>query len=238
MARRRIVTWNIQHGARSSDRRRRVIDTLQAFEADVLVVTEFQISNAGTAIIGALTAAGYETSHPTAEGNKNTVLIASRAPIVASAELSSALPENRHLWNVMLDGISVVGVYIPGGAKKRPYWDAVVSFAASDLAPSLFIGDFNTGTNAQDRDPAGTPFINPEYMEMMSSVGFVDIWRTRHPEAREYTWYSAPGQNGFRLDHAFASKNLNDFIFGCHYQHAPRTENASDHSAMVVDLGI
>ena len=68
-------------------------------------------------------------------------------------------------------------------------------------------------------------------------MGWVDAWRDRNPEGREFTWFSPrPDQNGFRLDHAFLSPTLASRLRDVRYDHSTRESHASDHSALVVDL--
>ncbi len=233
----KIVSWNIRHGGGSGPRATAIAQMLTGFDADILVVPEFRGGRAGTALCNSLWSAGYKTSHPRAEESKNTVLIASRQAINDARTLDASVGDPRHLWMVTTCGLRLVGVYMPVGAPKLPYWSAVVSAALDGEAPDLFVGDFNTGTNNLDKAPGGTPFLGPEFMTRIAEAGFVDLWRMRHPEQREYTWFSAGGKNGFRLDHAFGSSRLHDAVTACYYDHEPRVTGISDHSAMVVEIG-
>lgn len=72
-------------------------------------------------------------------------------------------------------------------------------------------------------------------MECIESAGFIDAWRARYPERREFSWYNHRG-NGFRLDHAFCSAGLFASVRNVYYSHDERTRGISDHSAMIVDL--
>ena len=65
--------------------------------------------------------------------------------------------------------------------------------------------------------------------------GWVDAWRSRNPESREFSWYSTAG-NGFRLDQSLSSLSFDDNIKTVSYDHLPRESRATDHSAMIVDL--
>lgn len=233
---RRIVTWNIRHGGGRSERQKQILERLRGFAADLLVVTEFRIG-AGRAIIEALRADGYDTSYPAAADRENTVLVASRAPILHAGPLQDDLPELRHLWCIETAWLRAVGVYMPLSEAKRPYWEAILAAALrpSTSMPDLFLGDFNTGSNSLDRS-GGTPFVGAEYMARVADIGLVDLWRTRFPNEREYTWYSAGGRNGFRLDHAFASAAFAQRVIACRYDHAPRLAGISDHSTMLLDV--
>ncbi|MGI4802815.1 MAG: endonuclease/exonuclease/phosphatase family protein [Janthinobacterium lividum] len=232
----KIVSWNIRHGGGSGERGQMVIETLKSFDADILVVPEFRIGGTGERIVQALRAYGYHVSHPPSEPGKNSVLVACRSPIGADGPIGQSLADPRHLWRVDTAGCSVVGVYMPVGAPKLPYWEAVVQAATNPGAPDLFIGDFNTGSSDLDRDPKGTPYVGPEFMDRMATTGFVDLWRVRHPHVRDYTWFSPQGRNGFRLDHAFGSEKLHRRVTTCRYDHAPRLMRRSDHSALVMEV--
>ncbi len=232
----KIVTWNIRHGGGAQANRSRMVNTLLGFQADILVLTEFQMGAAGESIMAALSAAGYTFSHPPAEPRNNTVLIASRGQIAAAHGLASAQLNQQHLWRANTQSVDIVGVYLPGEQAKIPYWQAVIQAASAADAPDLFIGDFNTGTNDLDKDPKGTAYVGPEYMARMTDVGFVDLWRTRHPALREYSWFSPQKKNGFRLDHVFGTPAINGRVTDCRYEHEPRKSNASDHSALVVEI--
>jgi exodeoxyribonuclease III len=234
----RIASWNIRHGGGSGERNSRVIATLLGFEGDILVIAEFRVGTTGDRIIKALGTSGYHVSHPPAEPGKNSVLVASRVPIIQAGSLDMALHDPRHLWHVKTDGLTVVGVYMPVGVPKIPYWEAVVRSAAGLDAPDLFVGDFNTGTNGLDKDPKGEPYVAPEFMERITATGFVDLWRNRFPSEREYTWFSPQGKNGFRLDHAFGLATFDQAVKDCRYDHEPRLSGVSDHSALVLDVSL
>lgn len=229
----RVASWNIRHGGGSNER---VTRTLLGFDADVLVVPEFRTGPTGLGIVQLLVASGYYVSYPPSVPGKNSVMIASRRPITAAGTLDGSFPEHHRLWRVNTYDLSIVGVYIPGGIIKIQYWEAIIRAASAHNRPDLFIGDFNTGTNDLDKDPRGSPFIAPEYMDRMTAVGFVDLWRARYPASREYTWFSPQGGNGFRLDHVFGTTALHRHTLKSRYDHAPRLSGASDHSAIMVDF--
>ena len=68
--------------------------------------------------------------------------------------------------------------------------------------------------------------------------GLHDLWRrTNGPEAREWTWLSHR-KNGFRIDHALANDVFVQWARpACSYDHRPREEGWTDHSAVVVTGG-
>lgn len=73
-------------------------------------------------------------------------------------------------------------------------------------------------------------------MDRIAKAGFVDLWRRANRDGREFTWFSNKG-NGFRLDHAFASRAVADRVKEVRYSHAEReVKGLSDHSALIVEL--
>lgn len=200
------------------------------------MVTEFRANVAGARLITRLEGAGYATSQPSAAPEQNTVLIASRRGIERSQAFGSEGLDSRHLWCAEVDEILVCGVYMPQRTAKLPYWEALIARARTS-GVNLLIGDFNTGNNDLDKDPNGTNFIGPEMPGRLVDSGYTDVWRSLHPGVRDYSWYSRPGDNGFRLDYIFAMPELARQISACEFDHAPRVAGETDHSGLVASLG-
>ena len=229
----RIATLNIRHGG--TKYATALAARLLGYDADILVVTEFRDNAAGARLKLHLASAGYATSHPEVDPKKNCTLIASRVGIEQSWAFIDSL-DPRHLWCADVGGLALCAVYLPQKAAKIPYWDALIR----DARPSgidLLIGDFNTGNNYLDKDPRGANFIGPEMPGRLIGSGYIDVWRSRHPVTREYSWFSRPGDNGFRLDYLFAVPELAARVTACEFDHAPRLAGETDHSALVTELG-
>lgn len=233
---RTVITWNIQHGGGTKERCRSVILELNILNTDVFVLTEFRNNAAGYAIKTRLTELGYFLSHPEVPERANTVLVASRQPIDRGYALDQGLADQRHLWVVELGWIKLCAVYMPLGKAKVPYWKALHDAALEECGPEIFIGDFNTGNNQLDLSVGASPFIASEHFDAFGRGRLKDIWRTRNPDLRDYTWYSTRGKNGFRLDHVFATAEMSDRIASVRYIHEIRTRGLSDHSALLVEL--
>lgn len=101
---------------------------------------------------------------------------------------------------------------------------------------SVLMGDLNTGRHYEDE--AGATFVSAHQFDALLEQGWIDAWRTRNPEAREFTWFSRGYNNGFRLDHALVSPSLDQKIKDVCYSHTEREEGVTDHSLMVMDLAL
>ena len=131
------------------------------------------------------------------------------------------------------DAFYLYGVYLPH-KKKHRLFEFLCGEELEDDAPSVIIGDWNTGRNGIDQ--AGNSFWYSEYLDKLSKRGYVDAFRNIHGDVREFSWYSHQG-NGYRYDHCYVSASLASVLNDCRYCHDLREEGLSDHSAMVLTLG-
>lgn len=228
-----ITTLNIRHGGGTTGRIDSLVARMLGYDADILVVPEFRANDKGDRLEIALRQAGYNTSHSGADPAKNSVLIASRWGMERSWSFSDHL-DARHLWCAASGGMVICGVYMPQKTDKFAYWEAVIEYGVTS-GVDLFIGDFNTGNNNLDKDPKGTPFYGPDLPGRFTATGYVDLWRSLHPDVREYSWFSpSAAGNGFRIDHAYARPELARQVTSCEFDHTPRLLKETDHSALIV----
>jgi exonuclease III len=99
---------------------------------------------------------------------------------------------------------------------------------------SLLIGDFNCGIPLLDSQTPTFPCT--AWFQRLLAQGWVDAWRRRHPQERQYSWVSTRG-NGFRYDHALVSPGLDQRIRSVRYAQELRQGGLSDHAGLVVELG-
>lgn len=220
----KIAALNIQHGG--GTRTQTITDYLMSLEADCLVLSEYRLDDKGLA--SQLESLGYTHQHTGAQYPKeNSVLIASRLPFVAGNA-------TQRIAAVTFQDLNLLGVYFPQGEEKRPVFRQIREMVDSD-SNAIVIGDFNTGKPFIDE--GGNSFACVDEFEALEHHALIDAWRSRNPESREFTWYSTKG-NGFRIDHAFCTKSVNERISLVEYLHAPREQKITDHSALIVELSL
>lgn len=86
----------------------------------------------------------------------------------------------------------------------------------------------NTQMGADDGGDGGSP---------PAANGWVDTYRTLHPEGQDYTWWSNRGAArandvGWRIDYQFATQSLRERLKACRIAREPRF---SDHAPYLVD---
>jgi exodeoxyribonuclease III len=231
----RLLAWNIRQGGGA--RLAAIAEAVARHDADAVVMSEYRGGDSAARLRAALTAIGYKYATETAPPpGRNGVLIASRLPFREHGELAAGLIEPYRIVGVELAGLILFGVYMPNLLAKVPYWEALIARLAVEAgASALAIGDFNTCRAYVDE--AGAIDATAHFMDKVEAIGFCDLWRRRYPDAREFSWYSTRG-NGFRIDHAFLSPLLAGRAEAIRYSHDERLAGLSDHSPLILDLGV
>jgi exonuclease III len=239
------MTWNIRNGGGSRAdaicQYLKSVSSNSSVSLSTIVLTEFRTGKTGTQIRSALEDYGFhhQAVPPTTSPKQNSVLVASKHPFRAQSFPELGDDQNRCI-KAEFDQLTLYGLYFANNAEKIPLYRFLCALDPGILdQKALLIGDFNTGMNGADNE--GANFVATQYLEELFSQGWIDTWRSRHPEAREFTWYSRKGGqplNGFRIDQALATPKLDLEIKSAQYLHEVREGTAplSDHSAMVVEL--
>jgi len=231
-----LLTWNLLHGG-GHKRMAPITLCLLSHNADVLLLTEFRRATGGQ-IAGILADHGWHHQISTDPPRScNGLLLASRSPLSAAPTRDARLIEA----DFPDLGFALLGVHIPCASTGSPvragpsrFWKHLLARAEfRATGPCLVFGDFNTGRHR--RDQVGATLPAPANLDRLEALGYVDAWRVRAPQSREYSWFSAGG-DGFRIDHAFASRTLAQRVSGAFYSHAEREDGLSDHSAFLVEL--
>jgi exonuclease III len=230
----RLLAWNIRQGGGS--RLARIADAVSRHEADVLVLSEYRGGEAAVRLLAALETLGYRYATLLAPPpGRSGVLIAARCAFRDHGEIDSRLPEPYRMVGAEFPAFRLVGIYMPNLLMKVPYWETLIATLVETGGHALVVGDFNTCRPYLDE--AGAIDRTAHYMDRMAEIGFCDLWRRRNPEVREYSWYSTRG-NGFRIDHAFLTDALAACTGTIRYSHEERLAGISDHSPLILELGI
>jgi exodeoxyribonuclease-3 len=236
----RVLTLNIANP--SADRAERQLNWLSERGEQVLVLTETASGRGTRLLLDRLSAAGWDIRAGRLEDGERGVAIATRIRAAPrNGDILGFLPARAE--SVALERIEIVGLYVPSRddsqpkvERKRRFCEAVSRFLAGDATrDAIVIGDLNV------LEPIHRPhygiFRDWEYRlyDEFLVRGFVDAYRLRHPHEMEYSWVDYEN-HGYRFDHAFVSESLADQVLHCHYEHTPRENNLSDHSALVIEL--
>ncbi len=229
----KILSLNIRHGG--GTRILPIARYICAWHPDVVVLSEFRENKNAKLLREHLNQEGLSFfAAASVAHNQNSVCIVSRTSFVASTypELG---PEHGHrVISAHFTNLSLYGVYFPQQRAKSAVFEFLLQGPPSGDPTALFIGDFNTGRHYVDE--VGATFHCSQLFEALSCEPYIDCWRSRNPDIKEFTWYSSAG-NGFRIDHAFATIEINRRISSIRYDQTPLTSSITDHAALLVEYG-
>lgn len=230
----KILALNIRHGggARAST----ILGFLEKQDADVVILSEWRQNPNGRSMTEWAKLHGMYCATLNNGTTANGVFVASRSKF----DWVSRTPASGTAGVLMLvefTSWNILATYFPHGDAKAPFFNELFA-TARDLsgAPLAIIGDLNTGNQLSDKSPKGDRYSCADQFDALESdAGLVDLWRrTNGADAREWSWLSN-AKNGFRIDHAFGNQRFIDLAQPvCGYDHSPRLDSLSDHSAILV----
>ena len=234
----RILSWNILHGG--GVRCEKILSYIEKHEPDIVTLQEFRHGSSKAVLLDGLKACGLETvfAPETNSARENSLIVAANLPMKASTFPDNTIPARAIKASIEVSpeiDMNLIAVHFPQKKAQLPLFHALQELPDSWLNGfSLLVGDFNCGIPFVDSETK--TFYATQLFQQLLLDGWHDAWRERHPEAREFTWISTRKSNGFRYDHALASKVLNEKILNVQYDHLAREDKASDHSLMIVDI--
>jgi exodeoxyribonuclease-3 len=243
----KIVSWNIRAGG--GVRAQSIVDYLLRERPDVIALSEFRGTAASTSIADALALCGYPYQRTTVDKLQpalNSLLLASRYPL-RRLRLSRA-PDCTARWlavNVYApQPVCIMALHVPNRhtGRKYPFLASVLEVVSHWRGlPAVVVGDTNSGCIKIDEETRTFNRIEDAWITSLNHRGWRDAFRLLRPDAREFTWYSPNGRNGFRLDQMFVHPRLVPEVRGFTHQWvgatARRREVVSDHAALLLELG-
>ena len=237
------------------------IDLLKHSEYDTIMVQELKVENANFPHM-LFDEYGYNVK---VFGQKswNGVATFSKDSI---EDVTNGLPTypdvNARFLECVVDGrVRLINVYMPNGdtvdSPKFPYkleWmNAFTKYIEQFIdspEPVIIAGDFNVAIEDRDiwnpKNYQGIAIAAPQARYIMSqwlNAGWVDAWRTLHPDNVGYTWYGYRGRDtvgnkqGLRLDYFLCNKTAAKMIKNCEIDMEPRLANKpTDHCGLMLEL--
>ena len=100
-----------------------------------------------------------------------------------------------------------MNIYTPN-TKGPTYLKEILLELKADIKPyTLVVGDFNTPLSPMDRSIRQKPNRElRELLEVMKQLDLTDIYRSLHPNRKEYTFFSAAHGTFSKIDHILGNK--------------------------------
>ena len=262
----KIYSWNV-NGLRAVLRKGVLQSFLTEHNPDILCLQEIKCTPDQLDLFEADALKDYEIFWNPAKrpGYSGTAILLRKSelnsPFVASKEKSQALgdvaiTEGRILC-LDLGHFYLVNVYTPNSKPdlsrlklRHDEWDPEFKNLLKELEkekPVITCGDFNCAHGEIDlarpktnHHNAGFTDEEREGVTNLISAGFVDTFRSLHPDSQRYTWWSHWGKArennvGWRIDYFFISKSLKSSLKDAEiYESVP----GSDHCPISITMEI
>ena len=228
----KLISWNV-NGLRAVAGKG-FSEIFENFDADFVCLQETKLQ-AGQIDLEFL---GYQSYWNYAEkkGYSGTVIYTKHSPL--SVSYGMGIPEHDtegRIVTLEMPDFYLVNVYVPNAQPElkrldyRMSWEDAFRAYVCGLAERkgvVICGDMNVAHEEIDLKNPDTNHFNPGFsdeergkMSALLASGFVDTWRTLHPEEAKYSWWSyrmaARERNlGWRIDYFLVSEGLRDKIAG------------------------
>ena len=237
------------------------MDILRSGEYDTILVQELKVENANFPY-NLLDEYGYNIK---IFGQKswNGVATFSKNSIEDVTMGMPIYPDvNARFLESVIDGrVRIINVYMPNGdcieSPKFPYklewmraFTQYISQYLNSEEPVIIGGDFNVAIEDKDiwnpKNYIGSSISAPaarDIMQQWLDAGWIDAWRTIHPDDIDYTWYGYRGRDtvgnnqGLRLDYFLCNKTAAKMVKNCEIDKEPRlAEKPTDHCGLMIEI--
>ena len=115
--------------------------------------------------------------------------------------------------SIQEEDITIINIYAPNIGAPQYIRQTLTDIKGEIDSNTIIVGDFNTPFTPMDR--SSKQKINKETKvlnDTLDEMDFIDIVRTFHPNAEEYTFFSSVPRTFFRIDHILGhTSNLSKF---------------------------
>jgi len=228
----KILSLNV-NGIRAAEKKG-IMSWLQEESPDILCLQETKVHDPEILSDGLLQPEGYNAFWNCAterKGYSGVVIYSKEKPIEIKVDFGkNILSREGRMILAEYKKYYLINIYFPNGGMSQERADYKLEFyrlflkyikKLDNKKPVIFCGDINTAHNEIDiarpkENSRHTGFlpIERDYLTKWIKDGFIDTFRTLHPDAKEeYSWWDmktrARERNiGWRLDYFFISKRL------------------------------
>jgi len=241
-----ILCWNV--GNPSLKRAGAQARWLWKQSADILILTECKNSEGCRFLEKFFGAYGYNVLFPKSDYGEYSVFVASKYSITPT-EFSGCIDYMRsRVVSVSLTvpyfpKLQIIGIYVPSRdasiektQRKRRFISSLLNCLekCTPFSNLVLCGDLNV--LEPDHVPYYSVFQDWEYGFYTALANqMIDAFRHLNSDRQEYSWVGHRG-DGYRFDHCFISVDLLPYLQDCYYLHETRTQQLSDHSALILKL--
>lgn len=240
----RVCALNVN--SPNPSRAQRIVNWLLATKSNTLVLTEMQPSDGGRHILACLQAEGFITAcTPGWKDTRYFAVVATRG-VEANPVQPAGFDPRIAAADVTTNDTTVrlVGIYGPTNGmtsesshRRREFQHRILDYLAQINMPALcVVGDLNVVE--PDHRPHLPAFEEHDYAFYtgLLALGLRDAYRELNPSGDDHSWIN-PRFGSQRLDHTLVSAEAGE-IRTCTYDHTIRSDDLSDHAALLTTIGL
>lgn len=151
------------------------------------------------------------------------------------------------LINVNDKTFEIISLYVPSRdaskekiIRKQKFIEQIILSLQISKSPhiSRFIcGDLNILEKSHVPHYSTFKYWEYKFYDNILDLNFIDCFKYMNPNTLDYSWIGRTG-NGYRYDYAFCESSIESHILNCFFLHSPRLDKLSDHSALILEMGI
>ncbi|MFC2164432.1 exodeoxyribonuclease III [Acidobacteriota bacterium] len=196
----------------------------------------------------------------------NGVAICAKQPLgsVQKGFVGDPTEEQKRFISGQIEGIHLINIYAPHGGLegeekfqyKQDWYHKLMAHLNDHYSPEdplVIVGDFNVAREDADvydpiglKDSIGTLPSERALFEELMSWGFVDAFKHKHPDMRQFTWWDYIGgaiwkDEGMRIDYALCTQTLVESVENVEVDLWPRRRRQpkpSDHAPLIITLNL
>jgi exodeoxyribonuclease-3 len=196
----------------------------------------------------------------------NGVAICAKQPLdkIQKGFAGDPADEQKRFISCVVRGLTLINIYAPHGGLegeekflyKQDWYQKLMTHLHDHYSPEdplLVVGDFNVAREDSDvYDPValegsiGTLPAERVAFERLMSWGFVDAFRHKYPDKRQFTWWDYIGgaiwkDEGMRIDYAICTQALLEKVEDVEVDLWPRRRRQpkpSDHAPLIITLNL
>lgn len=231
----RLISWNL-NGLHSPIKRKKVLTYLKKNKSDICFLQETHLCMKEHEKLGRLWGGQIFFSSYTTSSRGVCILVKKKVPFIP--ERIESDPGGRYIivkGRMFSETITLVNIYAPNHDDSTFFQSIFLKL--SDVDGEVVVGgDFNLTLDqkldrSSDKKAPKTKSADT-INTFMKDYGLNEIWRTTHPNDREYSFYSPVHNSYTRIDYFIISTSIIHRVISCDY--LPRV--ITDHSPISLTI--
>jgi exodeoxyribonuclease III len=241
----KVISWNV-NGIRAIERKGAFYELLK-LNADVLCLqeTKAELSQMSNSVISPEGYSSFFYSSNVRKGHAGVAIYSKEQPdlvVYGGIRSGEEFDQEGRVITAYFENLVIINIYFPNGADRSHHeagggleykldFYKTVSREAESIRKShnniIICGDFNVAhaeidlaRPKENKNSIGFLPVEREWLTSVLEMGWVDTFRTLHPETISYTWWDvitrARDRNvGWRIDYQVVTPDLFKTVVSC-----------------------